>query len=116
MGGRAWDAAVTIGDKSFRPGSWPYLDLGTEWRAMTGKPFVYALWAHQKNHPRAAEIRRVLRRSKEVGQARIAEIARRESKRVGKSEEFCRRYLTEYITFDLGPEERAGLRLFGRLA
>ncbi|MBI3857596.1 MAG: hypothetical protein HY293_18095, partial [Planctomycetes bacterium] len=43
-------------------------------------------------------------------------IAAREAKRLGLTPRFCRTYLTEYITFDLGPAERAGLRLFGSYA
>jgi chorismate dehydratase len=107
------DAAVTIGDTSFRTRGVPFLDLGTEWRAWTGRPFVYALWAYKPGHPRAAGIARMLRQAKERGLGRIPEIARREAKRLGLTPRFCRAYLTESITFDLGPAERAGMRLFG---
>lgn len=113
---KAVDAAVTIGDTSFRPGGVPFLDLGTEWKAWTGLPFVYALWAHRKGHPKANEIARILRAAKKRGTGKIPEIARREAKRLGLSPKYCRRYLTEYITFDLGPAERAGLRRFGKYA
>jgi len=113
---KAVDAAVTIGDTSFRPSGVPFLDLGTEWKAFTGRPFVYALWAHRPGHPKAAEIAATLRASKKRGTARIPAIARREAKRLGLTPTFCRTYLTEYITFDLGPAERAGLKLFGTYA
>jgi chorismate dehydratase len=113
---KAVDAAVTIGDTSFRSAGVPFLDLGTEWRAFTGRPFVYALWAHRPGHPRAAEIAAMLREAKARGIARIPGIARREAKRLKLTPKFCRTYLTEYITFDLGPAERAGLRLFGEYA
>lgn len=110
------DAAVTIGDTSFRREGVPFLDLGSEWRAWSGAPFVFALWAHRKGHPRAREIARTLRAAKARGVPRIAEIARRESKRLGLSTSYAARYLTEWITFDLGPAERAGLRKFGSYA
>jgi chorismate dehydratase len=113
---KAVDAAVTIGDTSFRPAGVPFLDLGTEWKAFTGRPFVYALWAHRPGHPQAKEIARALRAAKRRGTAKIPAIARRESKRLGLTPKFCRTYLTEYITFDLGPTERAGMKLFGRYA
>ena len=113
---KAVDAAVTIGDTSFRPAGVPFLDLGTEWKAFTGRPFVYALWAHRPGHPKAAEIAATLREAKKRGTARIPAIARREAKRLGLTPRFCRTYLTEYITFDLGPAERAGLRLFEKYA
>jgi chorismate dehydratase len=113
---KAVDAAVTIGDTSFRPSGVPFLDLGTEWKAFTGRPFVYALWAHRPGHPKAAEITATLRAAKKRGTACLPVIARREAKRLGLTPKFCRTYLTEYITFDLGPAERAGLKLFGTYA
>lgn len=113
---KAVDAVVTIGDTSFRPGSAPFLDLGSEWRAFTGKPFVYALWAHRPGHPAAREIAATLKAAKRRGTARIPEIAKREAARLKLTPAYCRKYLTEAITFDLGPAERAGLRLFGKYA
>ena len=110
------DAVVTIGDTSFRPARVPFLDLGTEWKAFTGRPFVYALWAHRPGHPERKTVTTLLRAAKKLGTERIPEIAERESRRLGLSPKFCRTYLTEYISFDLGPAERAGLRLFGRYA
>jgi chorismate dehydratase len=109
---RGVDAAVTIGDTSFRSAGVPYLDLGSEWKALTGKPFVFALWAYRKGHPKAREIVRTIRAAKERGVAKAAAIATREAKRLGLPAAFCRRYLTKCITFDLGPAERAGLRKF----
>lgn len=113
---KGFDAAVTIGDTSFRARRLPFLDLGTEWKAWTGKPFVYAVWAYREGHPRAAEMARVLRQAKVRGLARLDAIARREAARLGLSPRFCRAYLTDSITYDLGPEEREGLRLFARYA
>lgn len=109
---RGVDAVVTIGDTSFRTEDAAQLDLGSEWLAFTGKPFVFALWAHRPGHPRAHEIARTLRRAKALGTSRIAEIARREAPRLGLSAAAARRYLTERIGFDLGPAERAGLDRF----
>ncbi|HXX92075.1 MAG TPA: menaquinone biosynthesis protein, partial [Planctomycetota bacterium] len=100
---KGFDAAVTIGDTSFLPRGRPYLDLGSEWKALTGKPFVYAVWAHRKGHPRAREIARLLRQAKRRGVRSIGGIASRESGRLGLTERYCRRYLTKCITFDLGP-------------
>lgn len=113
---KAVDAAVTIGDTSFRRGSVPFLDLGSEWKAFTGRPFVYALWAYRPGHPKTREIAATLRAAKKLGTARIPEIARREAARLGLTPAYCRKYLTQAITFDLGPAERAGLKLFGAYA
>lgn len=113
---KAVDAVVTIGDTSFRPGKTPFLDLGSEWKSFTGKPFVYALWAHRPGHPKAREIARTLTAAKKRGTARIPEIAEREAARLKLTPAYCRKYLTRAITFDLGPAERAGLKLFGNYA
>jgi predicted solute-binding protein len=113
---RGVDAAVTIGDTSFRSAGVPYLDLGSEWKALTGKPFVFALWAFRKGHPKAREIVRTIRAAKARGIPRTTAIAKREAKRLGLPAAFCRRYLTECITFDLGAAERAGLRKFAGYA
>lgn len=113
---KAVDAAVTIGDTSFRPGRVPYLDLGSEWKKFTGKPFVYALWALRPGKPDGEAIAALLRASKKRGTAGIAAIARREAPRLGLTPAYCRRYLTRAIRFDLGPAERAGLKLFGAYA
>jgi predicted solute-binding protein len=113
---KAVDAVVTIGDTSFRPGKTPFLDLGSEWKAFTGRPFVYALWAHRPGHPKAREIAKLLKAAKKRGTSRIPEIARREAARLKLTPAYCRKYLTDSITYDLGAAERAGLRLFGKYA
>jgi len=111
---KGFDAAVTIGDVSFRPLGVPYVDLGKEWLDFTGLPLVYAVWAYRDGHPRAKEMGALLREAKERGLSRIGEISRREAARRGLSPRFCRKYLTEHITYDLGSAERAGLRRFAR--
>jgi chorismate dehydratase len=108
------DAAVTIGDTTFHVRGWPFVDLGTEWREWTGRPLVYAVWAYRKGHPRAREMGTVLREAKKRGLARLPEIAREEARSRKLSPGFCLKYLTKYITYDLGSGERAGLRLFAR--
>ncbi len=113
---KGFDAALTIGDTSFRSVGVPFLDLGTEWKAFTGLPLVYAVWAHRRGHPEARAMAALLREAKRRGLARIAGIARREAGRLGLTPRFCRSYLTECITFDLGPAERAGMRLYARYA
>jgi chorismate dehydratase len=110
------DAVLTIGDTSFRRVGMPFVDLGTAWKEWTGRPFVYAVWAHRPGHPEAREMGAVLREAKARGLARLAAIARREAGRLGVTARFCRRYLTEFITYDLGPAERAGFRLFAKYA
>ncbi len=111
---KGYDAAVTIGDVSFRPRRVTCLDLGSAWKAFTGCPFVYALWATRRGHPRIREITSMLKAARKRGEDRLGEIARREAKRLGLTPRFCRAYLTRNITYAIGPAERAGLRLFKR--
>jgi len=46
---------------------------------------------------------------KQAGLLRRDEIVEKED---GRNREFVRRYLTEHIQFDLGPEEKAAVELF----
>ncbi|HYE97551.1 MAG TPA: menaquinone biosynthesis protein [Planctomycetota bacterium] len=110
------DGAVTIGDTSFLPSGTASKDLAELWSRWTGKPFVFALWAHRPGHPRAAEIARTLREAKRRGRAGLEAIVAREAGRMGLRPAFVRRYLTKAIRYDLGPEERAGLKLFWNYA
>ncbi|HEX4749621.1 MAG TPA: menaquinone biosynthesis protein [Bryobacteraceae bacterium] len=111
------DAALVIGDPALRldPEQLPYnwLDLGSEWTKLTGLPMVFAAWAGKStNEPLSG----ILRRSYEFGRHRIDEIARQEYEHRGVSCELAKRYLTEYIRFEIGPKEREGLRTFLTMA
>jgi chorismate dehydratase len=107
------DAAVTIGDASFRDWGLPSLDLGASWRDFTGLPFVFAVWALRR---RDAALMRRLRGAAREGKGRLKEICREEHRRVNLTPAECSLYLTERITYELGPLERSGLRLFERYA
>ena len=86
--------------------------LAEEWKKWTGLPFVFALWAYRRNHPRKRRIHRILQEAMRKGLRRRGEIAKREAKRMGLGRALCERYLTRHIRYTLGPRERAGLRLF----
>lgn len=91
------------------------LDLGAEWKALTGLPFVYALWVTSKKGL-VDSTRRLLNEAKRKGLEALPEIARREARRLGLEPGFCLRYLSENICYELGEEEVAGLRQFYRYA
>ena len=107
------DAAVTIGDASFRDWGLPSLDLGASWRDFTGVPFVFAVWAVRQFD---ASLERRLRAAAREGRSRIDRIAEEKHAGVELTAAECRLYLTERITYDLGPAERAGFKLFERHA
>ncbi|MFH1569304.1 MAG: menaquinone biosynthesis protein [Gemmatimonadota bacterium] len=87
------------------------LDLGREWRELTGLPFVFAFWAGRLGAAGPAEVER-LQRARREGQARIPAIAARFQHERAGSASLYERYLTEHIRYDLGDEELAGLAEF----
>jgi chorismate dehydratase len=107
------DAAVTIGDASFRDWGLPSIDLGAAWRDFAGLPFVFALWALRRRNP---ALERRLRTAAREGRRHLEEIVAAEHARVGLTPRECAAYLTRNISFRMGAAERAGLGLFERHA
>ncbi len=111
------DAALLIGDKVFShlDRDVESLDLGREWTAMTGLPFVFAFWAGDQQALTPAEVQQ-LQRAKDQGVCQVPSIAAAYSRECGRSREFYAHYLTHHIRFDLDEAAQAGLRLFYQLA
>lgn len=116
----ACDAALVIGDPALRyaldplPGIAAY-DLAAEWKALTGKPFVFAFWAARR--PVATpELAELFNRSRDEGVAEIETIVEEESARRRIPRELVHSYLTENIHFFLDAARLEGLREFYRLA
>jgi chorismate dehydratase len=109
------DAALVIGDAALAipPDRKGVYDLAVEWRQLTGLPFVFAVWAVR---PEAAGsgVAALLRRSLEHGLANLETIAAQGAEELGLALEEVRSYLTESLSFDLGPQERLGLKEFYR--
>jgi len=109
------DARVLIGTQAieFRQqhgAAWNYLDFGEVWLDHTGLPFVFALWMLRADLPGVETIAEAFRVLKREGTAAIPEIVTTE-----EDPEFARKYLTEYIRFEVGPEEKQALELFRKL-
>ena len=112
----AADAALVIGDPAlyFR-GDAERVDLGEEWTARTGLPFVFAFWAGRLGVVDEAGIAR-LQQALRAGQGAVAEIAAQyNGLGAGRGAE-NEAYLRRNIVFDLGESEQAGLREFYRRA
>jgi len=114
------DAALVIGDPALQYAKAPLdgviaIDLGSEWFALTGKPFVFAFWAA---HAAAAtpELAATLESWRDRGIAEIEEIVREESVKRYLSPEIVRAYLTENIHFTLDAACQEGLELYYRWA
>lgn len=113
------DAALIIGDPALRieTATLPYewLDLGTEWFALTGLPMVFAAWAGKRGLP-LEPLRDLTRGSYEFGREHISDIVLKEHAARNVTKELAQRYLSECIRFEIGPEEEKGLDAFLELA
>jgi chorismate dehydratase len=113
------DAALVIGDPAFDidpvKRRVDKIDLGAAWQAMTGLPFVYAMWA---GRPAAASAEqcRALQQARDQGVRHLAGIARGVSGGDRDLEERSLIYLRDNLKFSLGSGEAAGLRRFHELA
>ena len=111
------EGALIIGDPAIefrlRHGDrYRYFDLGAEWQRATGLPFVFAAWLVRPEVPEPAALGDRLRAWRDEGQARVGEIVAAERRFPA---ELSRRYLTEFIRFRLGAQEKQAIREFARL-
>ncbi len=100
------DAHVLIGDPAiaFREAcpDRPVLDLGKLWFDWTGLPFVFAAWVARKEAA-TRELGDFLRQVKKGGLMARPSLSRNP---------FEERYFTDYIRYDLGDAEKAGILRF----
>ncbi len=107
------DAAVTIGDITMTAPQdrWPMLDLGEEWKLLTGLPFVFAVWAVNPDMA-SPELTDILMRAKQFGMESLDKISASESRRLDLSYETCYRYLSEVMDYDMSERHYQALELF----
>jgi chorismate dehydratase len=86
-------------------------DMTYQWREMTGKPAVLAIWVGRPN-VFTPEIAADFQASKKYGLARVGEIAEAASIKLDLPPRALERYLTENINFDLDEDNLAGLKLY----
>jgi predicted solute-binding protein len=105
------DAALIIGDPAlYYDGDASSLDLGQEWLARTGRPFVYAFWAGRPGVASPEDVRR-LQSALSAGLDALGQIASSYNghpERASLNESYLRRN----ISYALGEAELAGLREF----
>ncbi len=108
------DAALLIGDLGYRDYGTGYvtLDLGTEWKTLTGLPFVYACWIGYPDRL-TPELISLLQRAKEWGAQNLLAIADAEHTVLSETRERARHYLTDIMRYTMGEREEAALALFG---
>ena len=111
------DAVLVIGDRAMHPESlrshfcseW---DLGQVWLEQTGLPFVFAMWVARSERFAEATLSKAFEESREDGILHLDEITLEASQKYGLSQQQCIDYLTNYIHFQLGPNELLGLAEF----
>jgi predicted solute-binding protein len=86
-------------------------DVAQQWREMTGRPSVLALWVARRGAV-TPEMLADFQASREYGLARIGEIAEGAALKLDLPPRALERYLTENIDFSLDDENLAGLRLY----
>ena len=112
---RDHDAGLLIGDPAFEVDhaalGLDKIDLGAEWTAMTGLPFVYAAWTGRPGSLRPEHVR-ALQDAQAEGlrstAAIAAEYGRGDEARAARAAV----YLRDNVKYGLGAEESAGLQLF----
>lgn len=122
------DAAILIGDPALfaleerenrfeRSGEeLVYHDLAEEWRALTGLPFVSAVWGTACSSPLDESIARTLIDSRDHGLENIEALVTEWSARLPIPEQTIRDYLTMNIHYVLDEECMEGMRGFFRMA
>ena len=111
------DAALMIGDPALavdRSGL-HVVDLAAAWHALTGRPFVFAVWAVRGDIDIDPWLP-TFQQSLESGRAALETLIHEAALEMGLSPTTVREYLTECLSFELGPAEQAGLEEFLRRA
>lgn len=117
---RQSDAVLVIGDEALIQNwgdSFAHVyDLGELWHAMTGLPFVYAVWAVRRDfareHPQTlARIKDLFVQSKALGDENKADIVTRSSLKTNLPPALCREYF-HHLNCDFTPQHQKGLAAF----
>lgn len=112
---RTHDAGLLIGDPAldadYAALGLEKIDLGAEWTAMTGLPFVYAAWT---GRPAAVDAERVraLQDAQAAGIRATETIAAEYGQGDRRAADRAAEYLRHNVKYGLGPAEVAGLQRF----
>jgi chorismate dehydratase len=113
------DAVLVIGDAALLLAAqreYPHVvDLGAEWKAWTGLPFVFAVWAARREADPGAvrRVHQLLLESRAWGLAHLDELAADAARATGVAPATCRAYLGT-LDYALGPRHLEGLTTFFR--
>jgi chorismate dehydratase len=112
---RGADAALLIGDPALdadeRALGLEKIDLGAEWTAMTGLPFIYAAWTGRPGALTADDVG-ALQHAQDEGVRAAAAIAAAYGRGDPSTTARAAAYLRDNVKYGLGPEDVAGLQMF----
>ncbi|MBI4888163.1 MAG: menaquinone biosynthesis protein [Acidobacteria bacterium] len=112
---RGADAALLIGDPALeadhRALGLEKIDLGEEWTAMTGLPFVYAAWTGRPGAVTGADIG-ALQDAQAAGVTATDAIAAEYARGDAAAAARAAAYLRHNVRYGLGADEARGLQLF----
>ena len=112
---RDYDAGLLIGDPALEADPIALdatkIDLGSEWTAMTGLPFIYAAWTGREGVIGDDDVQR-LQEAQAEGVASYPAIADEYATGTETAAQRALAYLRDNIRYGLGPEEEQGLQLF----
>lgn len=113
------DAVLVIGDAALllsAARAYPFvIDLGEAWKAWTGLPFVFAVWAARRAVDRRAvrDVHRALLASRKWGLQHLGELAEEAAAATGVERPRCQEYL-QGLDYGLSYRHLAGLTDFLR--
>jgi len=124
--GEGAETVLLIGDKVVNAApseaEYPYqLDLGDEWKQMTGLPFVFAMWmmradAIEKDAAGARELAGLLAWARVEGGKMTEVLLDRYCVEKRWPRDLARRYFTEFLKYEVTEGSREGLAKFFELA
>jgi chorismate dehydratase len=111
------DAALLIGDPALKVERERYqvIDLAAEWNALTGLPFVFAVWAVRAGVD-LPDLAFYFKSSLRYGLSSIDTLSRESAAELGLDSADVASYLTENLSYFLRQDELAGLEEFYRRA
>ena len=95
------------------------LDLGEAWKALTGLPFVYAVWACLETNadsPRTRAAATLLDRQRRHNASRLDWLITHRAPARGWPIDLAQRYLHDLLRYEVGPREREAIERFFDLA
>jgi chorismate dehydratase len=117
----AWpETMLLIGDKVVTDSPpavrYPYqIDLGEAWHAMTGLPFVYAVWMCRSDRAADQEVRTaadLIDRQRRRNRMRLDSVITAEAARRGWPGDLARKYIGELLRFEVDDRAREAVGVF----